>query len=118
MVIDACLEGPKSVSPRREQSAVETNLFPTTPQGLLDQVYKVGRAQLAQRDQGLSAGVNCLVDHLLGQSGQRQVSLRGLGAAIGGSTDSGTAGATMATDEPRRCCTAMRWQEAQQTRNF
>lgn len=36
------------------------------------------------------------------------------GQTMAGSTDSGTAGATMATGEPRRCRTAMSWQEVRQ----
>ena len=75
-------------------------MFPAAPQGLLDQVHKVGRAELAQGDQRVGTGVNCLVEHLLGQSAQRRISFIDLASATAGSTDSGTAGATMAMGEP------------------
>ena len=61
-------------------------------------MHEVGRAQLAQSKQGLGSGVNCLVEHILRQPTEREVSWRCLGFVMAGSADSGTAGATMATD--------------------
>ena len=50
-------------------------MFSSTPQGLLDQVHKIGRAKLAQGDQRVGTGVNCFVEHLLRQPTQRHISL-------------------------------------------
>lgn len=80
----------------------KTHLLPTTPQGHLNKMNEVGRAQLAQGDQGVGAGLNCFVQYLLGKPGQKFISSMSLKEVTAGSTDSGTAGATMVIDWPPR----------------
>jgi hypothetical protein len=62
-------------------------------------MHKVGRAKLAQGDERLGACINCFMEDLLGKPRRTRVSSRELGKNTAGRTDSGTAGATIATDQ-------------------